>query len=42
LIASFGQAAPEAAFLLPERATRMCQQRVELFLDAPGQLIELA
>ena len=42
LIASFGQATPEAAFLFPERASRMCQQRVELFLDAPGQLVELA
>ena len=42
LIASFGQAAPKAAFLLPERASRMRQQRVELFLDAPRELVELA
>ena len=41
-VLSLGQATEEAPLLLPERAARMRQQRVELLLHSPCELVELA
>jgi hypothetical protein len=41
-VSGLRQAAPKAALLLPHRPPRLCQQGIELLLDAPRERVELA